>query len=70
MEVIQFTTERLAKRWGVSTHTLQRWRTTGIGPTFLKLKGTVVYRECDIEAYEESCSSTFTRSVVAENVAA
>ena len=45
MEVIQFIPERLAKRWDVSTHTLRRWRTTGIGPTFLKLKGTVVYRE-------------------------
>ena len=42
----------LAERWHVSPRTLERWRWTGIGPAFLKLRGRVVYRVEDVEAYE------------------
>ena len=42
---------------------LERWRTEGIGPKFLKLLGRVVYRVVDIEAFEESCLSTSTRTL-------
>ena len=38
--------------WGVSEATLERWRSEGIGPVFLKLQGRVAYRIEDIEAYE------------------
>jgi len=43
---------QLAERWGVSEATLERWRSEGIGPVFLKLQGRVLYRIEDIEAYE------------------
>ncbi len=43
---------QLADRWGVSEATLERWRSEGIGPVFLKLQGRVVYRAEDIEAFE------------------
>jgi len=43
---------QLAERWGVSEATLERWRSEGIGPVFLKLQGRVAYRIEDIEAYE------------------
>ncbi|RFC34203.1 MAG: hypothetical protein DID91_2727702335 [Candidatus Nitrotoga sp. MKT] len=33
---------------------LERWRSESIGPKFMKLKGRVLYRQVDIEAYEES----------------
>jgi hypothetical protein len=33
----------LAGRWGVSVKTLQRWRTEGRGPRYLKLSKKVVY---------------------------
>jgi hypothetical protein len=42
----------LARRWGLSTRTLERWRLDGRGPAFLKLEGKVAYRLRDIEDYE------------------
>lgn len=42
----------VAQRWSISPRTLERWRWTGQRPRFLKLGGRVVYRLCDIEAYE------------------
>ena len=34
-----------------------------MGPKFLKLCDRVLYRQVDIEAYEESCLATSTKSV-------
>lgn len=42
----------LAKRWGISPRTLERWRSIGFGPAFLKLGGRVAYRLADVEAFE------------------
>ncbi|NQW08967.1 MAG: helix-turn-helix domain-containing protein [Alphaproteobacteria bacterium] len=42
----------LAARWNISHRTLERWRWTGEGPSFVKLGGRVVYRLEDVEAYE------------------
>lgn len=61
METMHFTQLQLAKRWSVSEATLERWRSEGIGPVFLKLRGRVLYRQCDIEQYEESCLTLSTR---------
>lgn len=41
---------QLADRWGLSTATLERWRTNGTGPKYIRLPGKVIYRLCDIEA--------------------
>ena len=46
--------KELARRWGISHRTLERWRYNGQGPTFLKLGGRVLYRLADIEAFEQS----------------
>lgn len=43
---------QLADRWDLSEATLERWRSEGIGPVFLKLQGQVRYRIEDIEAFE------------------
>jgi predicted site-specific integrase-resolvase len=43
---------QLADRWDVSEATLERWRTEGIGPVFLKLQGRVLYRVEDVESFE------------------
>jgi predicted site-specific integrase-resolvase len=43
---------QLADRWDVSEATLERWRSEGIGPVFLKLQGRVLYRLEDVEAFE------------------
>ncbi|RPE15469.1 DNA-binding protein [Burkholderia pseudomallei] len=42
----------LAERWDISEATLERWRSDGIGPVFLKLQGRVLYRLEDVESYE------------------
>ena len=62
METKHLGQKQLAARWSVSEATLERWRTDGIGPKFLKLCGRVLYREVDIEAFEESCLSTSTKT--------
>ncbi|PQO24004.1 hypothetical protein C2I36_05255 [Rhodobacteraceae bacterium WD3A24] len=46
--------KELARRWGISHRTLERWRYTGQGPAFLKLGGRVLYRLADVEAFEQS----------------
>jgi len=48
------TEKMLADRWVCSVARLQRWRTTGEGPQYLKIVGKVLYRLKDIEAYEEA----------------
>ena len=45
----------LADRWVCSVARLQRWRTVGEGPQYLKIVGEVLYRLKDIDAYEEAC---------------
>ncbi len=52
----QLLTEKmLADRWVCSVARLQRWRTVGEGPPYLKIVGKILYRLEDIEAYEEAC---------------
>ena len=55
MQVLHMNQRQLANRWGVSEAFLERWRSEGIGPQFLKLRGRVMYRQVDVEAFEESC---------------
>lgn len=43
--------QELAERLGISRKTLQKWRSLGMGPAYLKLGAKVVYRVEDIEAY-------------------
>jgi hypothetical protein len=49
------TEKMLADRWACSVARLQRWRTVGEGPPYLKIVGKVLYRAKDIDAYEEAC---------------
>src|SRR4051794_6742489 len=42
----------LSRRWSLSPRTLERWRSLGRGPRYLKIVGRVVYRLDDIEAFE------------------
>jgi hypothetical protein len=44
--------EDLARRWRLSSRTLERWRWLQQGPAYLKVGGRVVYRLSDVEAYE------------------
>ncbi len=42
----------LARRWRLSTRTLERWRWLRYGPAYLRLGKVVVYRREDVEAFE------------------
>ena len=44
----------LARRWRMSTRTLERWRWLRYGPAYLRLGKVVVYRLEDVEAFEAS----------------
>lgn len=60
MTTTHFDQLQLAKRWSLSTATLERWRTLGTGPKYIRLPGKVIYRLCDIEAYENECTVSST----------
>jgi predicted DNA-binding transcriptional regulator AlpA len=54
MEKIVLSESELAKHWGVSPKTLQRWRSEGRGPRYLKLSKRVVYPMVEIRAFESN----------------
>jgi hypothetical protein len=55
----------LARRWGVSTKTLQRWRTEGRGPRYLKLSKRVSYPLEFVISFERSVVHESTSERVA-----
>jgi hypothetical protein len=60
MQVIHLGQKELAERWRMSEATLERWRSDRVGPVFLKIRGRVLYRHVDIEAFEvASLKGTF-----------
>jgi predicted DNA-binding transcriptional regulator AlpA len=56
----------LAHRWGVSPKTLQRWRTEGRGPKYLKLSKRVTYPLEAITEYERCALHISTSERVAK----
>lgn len=53
MKQIAINENELATRWGVSPKTLQRWRSEGRGPRYLKLSKRVSYPLDEIFLFEE-----------------
>ena len=68
MEVAHLNQKQLAARWSISEATLERWRSEGVGPKFLKICGRVLYRQVDIDAYEESCLQVSTSEAAVGHV--
>jgi hypothetical protein len=66
MEVVHLNQKQLAARWHLSEACPERWRSEGIGPKFMRLKGRVLCRQVDIDAYEESCLATSTKTSTAQ----
>ena len=66
MSVKHLNQRQLADRWYVSEATLERWRSEGICPVFLKLQGRVLYRLEDVETFESESlrKSTSERAAV------
>jgi predicted site-specific integrase-resolvase len=51
---VLMTQRELCNRWQISEATLERWRSEGIGPIYVKLGGQVRYRREDVMEYETS----------------
>lgn len=51
---------QLSERRGLSPKTLERWHVIGTGPKLIRLPGKVIYRLCNIEAYENKCLMSST----------
>jgi hypothetical protein len=49
---------QLSRRWRLSHRTLERWRWTGQGPSYIKIGRKVVYRLIDIEQFERDGQRT------------
>ncbi len=70
MSIKHLNQRQLGDRWDVSEATLERWRSEGIGPVFLKLQGRVLYRLEDVEAFEaESLRKSTSEPVNARGAA-
>ncbi len=52
MDIKHMNQAQLSRRWGISQRTLEGWRRTGIGPSYLKVGNRVAYRTEDIENFE------------------
>jgi predicted DNA-binding transcriptional regulator AlpA len=52
-----------AEYLGVSPRTLERWRVTGDGPSYIKLGRRVAYRECDLIEHVAARVRTSTSEV-------
>jgi len=50
---IYITEKDLAKKWCLSTKTLQRWRWLKIGPAYIKIGGRIRYSPENIKNFEE-----------------
>ena len=42
---------KLAEHWLISEGTLERWRSEGIGPVYMKINGHVRYRISDVISF-------------------
>lgn len=51
MSDIYLTPKETADKIGVSVVTLQKWRSAGHGPAFIKLRGGIRYHAQDVEAW-------------------
>ena len=46
------TEKELAELWKMKRNTLQKWRSLGVGPRYIKRVGRIVYRKDDIAEFE------------------
>jgi len=60
---------QLAEHWQVAESTLERWRSEGIGPIYMKMMGRVRYRLSDVMDFEEDSlrGSTSERASIRNN---
>ena len=71
MADVLLTQHQAADRYCVTTKTLQRWRTQGVGPRYIRIGSRQVrYREADCDAYDARQSFNHRADELAQVVAA
>jgi len=50
---VMLSTRELAKYWGIKIQTIQKWRTTGDGPIYIKIGNRCMYPRKAILAYQQ-----------------
>lgn len=60
MQRVTFSEEEFGKRWGISAKTLQRWRSEGRGPKFMKLSKRVLYPIDEVYTFESEAMRAST----------
>lgn len=53
LQIVFLTEKQVARLLSISHRTLQVWRRTGLGPTFIKLGRSVRYRQQDVLSWVE-----------------
>ena len=48
------TEKELAELWKMKRNTLQKWRSLGVGPRYIKRVGRIVYRKTDVAEFEKN----------------
>ena len=59
---IHLNQDQLARRWLLSPRTLERWRWLKQGPAYLRVGGRVLYRLCDVLAFEAAHAQVTTET--------
>ena len=54
MDTVHLSQKHLSARWRVAEATLERWRSDGLGPQYLKINGRVLYRLSEIQEFENA----------------
>ena len=57
-EQLLLSEKSLAKKWGISHKTLQRWRWLKVGPSYIKIGGRVRYTDDAIKEFESKNKHT------------
>ncbi len=60
------TEKEFAEAWGVKRNTLQKWRSQGVGPKYIKRVGRIIYRKDDIAEFERSQTRQSTKAASAD----
>lgn len=61
------TEQELAEAWRMKRNTLQKWRSNGVGPKYIKRVGHIVYRKDDILEFENSQTFQGTKKEISHD---
>jgi hypothetical protein len=66
IEIKYYSEKMVARRWGISVRTIQRWRWINEGPTYVRIGGRVRYDIKALEEYEKQNEHHTSDKIVSE----